>query len=185
MPTASDSLKALLDRAIARGHAPGLVACAVDRISTFASAAAGVASLKTNATMTEDATLCLSRGSIFGRSLTGNTRMAIGSLSGRSKESRFAISSVIPAVSTITQLWPLSWFHRSLIVRKSGKTFRQAFQDLVVRPFHLEPDTFDTFGTPQMRLNHAKLCIQNPDGSFASPPSCLELPHYENEVPAG
>ncbi|GAA5949833.1 hypothetical protein JCM10213_005783 [Rhodosporidiobolus nylandii] len=57
--SASDSLTALLTRSIHSGAAPGLVACAFDRTSTFASAAAGVASLETGAPMNVDTTMGL------------------------------------------------------------------------------------------------------------------------------
>ncbi|GAA5884854.1 hypothetical protein JCM6882_007125 [Rhodosporidiobolus microsporus] len=55
--TATQSLKAFLERAVARGAAPGLSAVAFNRTSAFASAATGVASLQTNAPLTLDTSL--------------------------------------------------------------------------------------------------------------------------------
>ncbi|GAA6038571.1 hypothetical protein JCM8097_004637 [Rhodosporidiobolus ruineniae] len=55
----SDSLQALLDRAIARGAAPGLVACAFDRNGTFASAASGTSSIETGSAMSINTTIWL------------------------------------------------------------------------------------------------------------------------------
>ncbi|GAA5973636.1 hypothetical protein JCM11641_005055 [Rhodosporidiobolus odoratus] len=140
MAAKCESLKALLDRAVARGDAPGLVASAFNRNTITASGASRVADLKTGAPMSEDTTIC------YGGS------------------------------PTIVCLF---------IARKSGTTLRRAVRELVLDPFGIDADLFDSFVTPQMQVDRAEVCTRMPDGSFAALPFVLEPPQYETEVPEG
>ncbi|GAA6000619.1 hypothetical protein JCM10207_004579 [Rhodosporidiobolus poonsookiae] len=259
-PTASASLQSLLDAAIAEGAAPGLVACAFDRTSTFASASAGVSSVKTGARMTLDTSVWLFSAS---KTLVSLAALAIVEKEGFNLDSHEELVKVVPELGKDwpdTRLWTLfdgkddkgewrfnqatkgitlrhllshtsglayvfdseemAWldeqeplemgnlktynvprlfeagegykygaspgFLALFIIRKSGKSLRRAFWDLIFSPLCIAPNTLDIFATPTMRLDLAEVCGRGlAEGTFAPLPVPFEPPMWEDDPPAG
>ncbi|GAA5831048.1 hypothetical protein JCM11251_005125 [Rhodosporidiobolus azoricus] len=188
---ASASLQDFLSRAVNRNDAPGLVACAFDRTSTFASAASGVSSIDSErGSMTPATLLWLASKSKTLISLAVLKLEADAAKAGNSVDMGALHGYNIPRVCEAGERYHYGCqggYLALFIIRLHGKSLRRSLWDLVLSPLNVKPSTLDIYFPPPELASPsaAQVAFRSDVGSFVPPPFEFEVPMFEDEAPEG